>query len=190
MCLRLYLTCRGQGRFSSHDTVCTTMLLTKHCFGNNWSYTFVKLLLLLKKYYQIIFFAIFPVFSLCDAWVNAELNTRLNFQSGWKWCSVNAIYESEAMSQINGNEMFHFSSSPSSDTVLGRVSAEESCFLLSIVAKSNQSISTWKYQFPESSESKYQSSLAHCAFYFSWSSLVVLVFLRRGYKMHMLFTCI
>jgi len=27
MCLRLYLTCRGQGRSSSHGTVCTTVLL-------------------------------------------------------------------------------------------------------------------------------------------------------------------
>lgn len=185
MCLRLYLTCRGQGRSSSHGTVCTTMLLTKHCCGNNWTYTFCKAFSSAENILpDFFFFAIFPAFSLCHAQVNAELNTRLNFHSGWKWCSANAIYESEAMSQINGNEMFHFTSSPKSDSLLGGVSAE-TCFLLSIIIESNQSSSTWKYQFPESSESKYQPSLAHPAFYFSWSSLVMLVFLRGGYKTHM-----
>lgn len=191
MCLRLYLTCRGQGRSSSHGTVCTTVLLTKHCFGNNWTYTFCKAFSSAEKIWPDDFFfflAIFPAFSLCRAHVNAELNTRLNFHSGWKWCSANAMYESEAVSQINGNEMFHFSSSPKSDSLLDGVSAEETCFLLSVIIKSNQSSSTWKSQFPEPSGSKYQPGLAHRAFYFSWSSLVMLVFLRGGYKMDMLFT--
>lgn len=138
MCLRLYLTCRGQGRSSSHGTVCTTMLLTKHCCGNNWTYTFCKAFSSAENILpDFFFFAIFPAFSLCHAQVNAELNTRLNFHSGWKWCSANAIYESEAMSQINGNEMFHFTSSPKSDSLLGGVSAE-TCFLLSIIIESNQ----------------------------------------------------
>lgn len=142
MCLRLYLTCRGQGRSSSHGTICTTVLLTKHCFGNNWIYTFCKAFSSAEKIWPDDFFfflAIFLTFSLCHAQVNVELNTRLNFHSGWEWCSANAMYESEAMSQINGNEMFHFSSSPKSDSLLGGVSAEETCFLFSIIIKSNQS---------------------------------------------------
>lgn len=75
---------------------------------------------------------LFPFFLhfYCHAQVNAELNTRLNFHSSWKQCSANAIYESEATSQINGNEMFHFSTSPKSDSLPGGVSAEETCFLL------------------------------------------------------------
>lgn len=188
MCLRLYLTCRGQGRSSSHGTICTTVLLTKHCFGNNWTYMFCKAFPSAEKILpdDLFFFAILPVFLLCHAQVNAELNTRLNFHSGWKLCSANAIYESEAMSQINGNEMFHFSTSPRSDSL----SAEETCFLLSVIIKSKQTSSTWQYQLPESAESKYQPSLAHPTFYFSWSSLVMLAFLRGGLKrsFHILIT--
>jgi len=83
------------------------------------------------------------------------------------------------MSQINGNEMFHFSTSPKSDSLPGGVTVEATCFLLSVIIKSSQTSSTSKYQLPESAASKYQPSLAFC---FSWTSLVMLVFLRRGLK--------
>lgn len=42
------------------------------------------------------------------------------------------------MSQINGNEMFHFSTIPKSDSLPGGVSAGETRFLLSVVIKSNR----------------------------------------------------
>lgn len=132
-----------------------------------------------------------PTYSLCHAQVNAELNTRLSFHSGWKRCSANAISESEAMSQINGNEMFHFPTGPKSDSLPDGASAEETRFLLSAVIKSNQTGSTWKHQLPESAESKYQPSLSHSNLCFSRNSLVILVFLRGGLRsFHMLITSI
>lgn len=132
-CPRLYLTCRGQGRSTDHGTPHRTELVTKHCFGNSWTPALCKALPCCWKNITTWFPSPPPsppscIFLHSHAQVNAELNTRLNFHSGWKQCSANAINESEAMSQINGNEMFHFSTSPISDSLPGRVSAEETCF--------------------------------------------------------------
>ena len=131
------------------------LLLTKHCFGNNWTYTFFKAFPSAEtKYYQmmmmIIIFALLPEFLLCHSQVKSN--------RGW----TSTLAESNALLMPSTNlklwarlmEIRCSTFPPALKVIPCLVGWAQRRLSATIIIKSNQTGSIWKNQLPESAEWK------------------------------------